>query len=201
MSLNNCAAILSNLERYAEGLAAFEEALQIRRQLAATRPNVFLVDVAVSLNNISASLTVLGRGQEALAASEEAVHILRQLAATRPDALLPDLAKALSGLGTCHVALANLKEAISAFLEGVRILSQFFLNQPIAHAHLMADLVTNYLRTTQSAGVTPDLELLSPIWEIFNQLNATQSASAGLQNPQPPKPESAASGNPPPAAS
>ena len=75
---------LSGLGRREEALAAIEEAVAIRRQLAEARPDAFLPDLATSLNNQSACLAELGRREEALAAIEEAVTIYRQLAAGPP---------------------------------------------------------------------------------------------------------------------
>ena len=86
------AICLSNLGRREEALAASQEAVDIRRRLAQTRPDAFLPDLATSLNNLGRHLSNLGRREEALAASREAVDIRRPLAQTRPDAFLPDLA-------------------------------------------------------------------------------------------------------------
>jgi tetratricopeptide (TPR) repeat protein len=92
-------------------LAAIEEALIIRRQLAAARPAAFLPDLASSLNNQSLRLADLGRREEALAAIEEAVTIYRQLAAARPAAFLADLASSLNNPAS---ALSLLKREAEA---------------------------------------------------------------------------------------
>ena len=83
-----------------EALAATQEAVDISRRLAQTRPDAFLPDLARSLNNLGNSLSGLGRREEALAATQEAVDIRRRLAQTRPDAFLPDLAISLNNLGS-----------------------------------------------------------------------------------------------------
>ncbi|MGO8883313.1 MAG: hypothetical protein ACLQI7_06365, partial [Streptosporangiaceae bacterium] len=64
---------LGELGRREEALAAVEEAVTIRRQLAAARPDAFLPALAASLNNQSNRLADLGRREDALAAVEEAV--------------------------------------------------------------------------------------------------------------------------------
>ena len=56
MSLNNLAIRLAGLGRREEALAAIEEAVTIRRELAAARPDAFRPDLAVSLNNLSVRL-------------------------------------------------------------------------------------------------------------------------------------------------
>ena len=82
--------------RWQEALAAIEEAVTIRRQLARDRPAAFLPDLATALNNQSARLAELGRWEEALAAIEETVTNRRQLARDRLAVFLPDLATALN---------------------------------------------------------------------------------------------------------
>ncbi len=46
--------------------AAIEEAVNLRRQLAAAGPDAFTPDLAQSLNNMSGRLADLGRREEAL---------------------------------------------------------------------------------------------------------------------------------------
>ena len=63
--------------------------MDIRRALAAQRPDAFLPDLAASLNNLHVMWGELGRREDALALAQEAVHIRRTLAAQRPDAFPP----------------------------------------------------------------------------------------------------------------
>ncbi|MFF0186662.1 tetratricopeptide repeat-containing serine protease family protein, partial [Streptomyces sp. NPDC005244] len=97
-SLSNLSVRLGELGRHEDALAAIEEALTVRRKLAAARPDAFLPDLATSLHNLSVRLWELGRHEEALATIEEAVTVRRKLAAARPDVLLPDLASSLNNL-------------------------------------------------------------------------------------------------------
>jgi tetratricopeptide (TPR) repeat protein len=66
----------SELGRREQALAAIEQAVEIRRGLAAARPDAFLPDLASSLNNQSNTLSELGRREDALAAIEEAVELV-----------------------------------------------------------------------------------------------------------------------------
>jgi tetratricopeptide (TPR) repeat protein len=91
------------------------------RQLADTRPDAFLPNLARSLNNQSACLSELGRREDALAAIEEAVTAYRQLADTRPDAFLPDLAGSLSNQSRCLSELGRREDALAAIEEAVTI--------------------------------------------------------------------------------
>ncbi len=78
--------------RREDALAAVEEAVEIRRELARERPDAFRPDLATSLNNLSLEL---GTWEEALVAIEEAVAIRRQLAARWLAAFQPALARSL----------------------------------------------------------------------------------------------------------
>ena len=72
---------LADLGRPKKALAASQEAVTIRRELAAARPDAFRPDLAMALNNLAVGLADLGRPEEALAASQEAAAIHRELAA------------------------------------------------------------------------------------------------------------------------
>jgi len=75
-----------------------EDALAIRRRLAAATPAAYEPDLASSLNNLSIRMAEVGRRDEALAAIEEAVAIRRRLAAAQPAAFVPDLGRSLDRL-------------------------------------------------------------------------------------------------------
>ena len=91
-SLNNLSVRLGDLGRREDALAAIEEAVTLRRELATARPDAFVPDLAMSLNNLSVRLAGLGRREDALAAIEEATGLYQVLATARPDAFGPDLA-------------------------------------------------------------------------------------------------------------
>ena len=113
--------LLAELGRREEALAAIEEAVTIRRELARARPDAYLPDLATSLNNQSVCLADLGQREEALAAIEEAVTICRELARARPDAFLPDLAMSLNNQSNRLADLGRREEALAAIEEAVTI--------------------------------------------------------------------------------
>jgi tetratricopeptide (TPR) repeat protein len=89
---------LANLGRREEALAAAQEAAQLRRVLAASRPDAFMPDLAMSLNNLANRLANLGRHDDALVTAQEAAGLYRDLDAAQPDAFTPDLAMSLHTL-------------------------------------------------------------------------------------------------------
>ena len=102
MSLNNLGGRLSALGRREDALAASEEAVDIRRHLAAADPSAFLPDLAGSLEQLdrrACSLPRPGRG-----ARRTPRRRSRSNAAwpAGPTPLLPDLAASLNNLGGPH---------------------------------------------------------------------------------------------------
>ena len=83
-SVNNLANRLAEAGRRAEGLAAAQEAVDLRRELAAGNRDAYLPDLATSVNNLAIHLAEAGRRAEGLAAAQEAVDLYRELAAGEP---------------------------------------------------------------------------------------------------------------------
>ena len=179
MSVNNLASFLSELGRREEALAAAEEAVEIRRALAEARPDAFRPDLAASVNNLAGFLSDIGRREEALAAAEEAAAIYRALAEARPDAFRPDLVSALGTITNCYSALGRNDEALRTIEEAVARLTPAFLSLPGAFAELMGNVTRHYLRLAEETGVAPDAELLEPIAEVVQRLQAENEKDAG----------------------
>ena len=95
---------LANASRREEALPAAAEAAEIRRRLAAARPDGFEPARAESLSNLGNRLADAGRREEALPAAAEAAEIRWRLAAARPDAFEPALATSLSPLSACRAS-------------------------------------------------------------------------------------------------
>ena len=176
-SLNNLANRLSDLGRREEALAAAEEAVRLRRVLAAARPDAFTPDLAGSLNNLAAFLSDLGRREEALEAAEEAVRLRRVLAAARPDAFTPDLAMSLSVLGDALEAGGRVAEAVPHDEEAVRLVGPYFLSRPGVFVGPMVTYVRDYVRRCEAAGQEPDWGLLGPIVEKLTEVEKGGSLS------------------------
>jgi hypothetical protein len=114
---HNAAAVLSNLGRGEGALAASQEAVDIRRRLAETRPDAFLADLATSLGPLGQTLTSAGRHQDAAAATFEGLTWIAALVERHPH-VFGDLVGALASvyLESCTRAAA---EPTSVVLESI----------------------------------------------------------------------------------
>ena len=142
-SLTTLSNRLAGLGRREEALAASQEAVTIRRELAAARPDAFRPGLATSLNKLAAGLARLGRREEALAASQEAASIYRELAAARPDAFRPDLATSLNNLAVGLAGLGRREEALAASQEAVTIRRELAAARPDAFRPDLATSLNN----------------------------------------------------------
>ncbi|GHC77761.1 tetratricopeptide repeat protein [Streptomyces violaceochromogenes] len=106
-----------------EALAANQQALQLRRQLAQAQA-IYRPDLSRSLSHHAVFLSKMGRLEDALAASEEAVEIQRLLAEA-DTAHLPGLALLLSNLSGEFERLGRLESALAAIEEAVEIRRRF----------------------------------------------------------------------------
>jgi tetratricopeptide (TPR) repeat protein len=162
--LNMLGFALSEMGRRAEALQATQEAVEIRRRLAAQRPDAFLPDLAASLNNLGAMLSEMGRRAEALEATQEAVDLYRRLAAQHPDAFLPYLAASLDNLGAMLSEMGRRAEALEATQEAVDLYRRLAAQHPDAFLPYLAASLDNL-------GV-----MLSEMGRRAEALEATQEA-------------------------
>ncbi|WP_203972753.1 tetratricopeptide repeat protein, partial [Planotetraspora silvatica] len=112
---------LGELGRHAEALPLAEEAVTIRRELAATYPDRYRPDLATALHNLSVRFVELGRPTDALPRTQEAVTIRRELVATYPDRYRPDLASSLHNLGVLFSHLGRPTDALPPAEEAITI--------------------------------------------------------------------------------
>jgi tetratricopeptide (TPR) repeat protein len=140
---NNLGNRLGHLGRREEALAAAEEAVRLRRVLAAARPDAFIPALARALNNLANRLSGLGRREEALAAAEEARDLYRDLAAARGDAFTPDLATSLNNLSVFLSALGRREEALAVAEEAVRLRRTLAAARPDAFSPNLAMALNN----------------------------------------------------------
>ncbi|MFC7616260.1 tetratricopeptide repeat protein [Actinokineospora soli] len=171
MSLNNLSNRLGDLGRWEEALGAITEAVDIRRRLAADRPDAFLPDLATSLNNLSVRLGDLRRQEEALAVITEAVKALRQLAADRPDAFLPDLATSLSNLSVLLGVLGYREEGLAAITEAAEVHRQLAAERPGQFLPNLALSLNNLsIRLGESGRPEEALTAITEAVEVYRRL-------------------------------
>jgi tetratricopeptide (TPR) repeat protein len=101
-TLNSLAVLYHDTQRMKETGAAFQEALDIRRQLAKANPAAYLPDVATTLNNLALLYRDTQRLKEAEVVFQEALDIYSDLAKANPTAYQPDVATTLNNLAFFH---------------------------------------------------------------------------------------------------
>ena len=75
-------------------MAAAQEAVDLRRELAESNRDAYLPNLAGSVNNLAIQLAEAGRRAEGLAAAQEAVELYHELADVSPDVFGPEVDQA-----------------------------------------------------------------------------------------------------------
>jgi tetratricopeptide (TPR) repeat protein len=142
-ALNNLANRLIAVGQREKALARAQEAVDIRRELAAAQPIGFRTDLAGSLHNLANMLSALGRREEALERAQETVDLYRESAADHPDAFRPELAGSLNNLANRLIALGRREEALARAQEAVDIRRELAVAQPDAFRPKLAGSLNN----------------------------------------------------------
>ena len=123
-TLNNLANLHSDTNEMAIAEQEYQEALQIRRELAVENPRSFLPDVANTLNNL-ANLHQ-NKNEMAIAEQEyqEALQIRRELAVENPRSFLPKVAMTLLSLSIFY-SEDQPETSITLAEEALEIIKQF----------------------------------------------------------------------------
>jgi Tetratricopeptide repeat len=150
-ALNNQSNALAALRRREDALTASTEAVAIRRELAAARPDAFGPDLATALNNQSNRLAVLGRREDALSASTEAVQMYRELMEQHP-VFRESLAVSLASLGIRLTELDDHYAALSAERKAVAIYTALFPSDPERYRDSLEQSVTNLVIHLRNLG-------------------------------------------------
>jgi tetratricopeptide (TPR) repeat protein len=140
---NRCGELLAQVGRPADALAPAQEAVTMRREMAAAAPKRYRPDLAESLTNLGICFSGLGRPADALAPAQEAVAIHRELAVTDPDRYRPDLASSLKNLGIWLWELRRPALALPPMQEAVAILRDLAAVEPDQYRADLADALNN----------------------------------------------------------
>ena len=153
---------MAELGLYEDALAAITEAVEIRRELAAARPDVFRPNLAASLNNQSTAFAELGRYEDALAAITEAVAMYREQAAAYP-AFWESLAGSLTSLGIQLSERDDFDAALSADREAATLCLALYSVDPERYRDLLQQAVNNLVTDLRHLGRSDE--------EITNELD------------------------------
>ncbi|MGW5866580.1 tetratricopeptide repeat protein [Streptomyces sp. NPDC055239] len=178
MSLSDLGTSLSEVGRRDEALTAIQEAVEMRRRLAAANRIAYEPGLALSLGNLGAFLSEVGRRDIALTVTQEAVEIYRRLAADNPAAYEPDLARSLSNLGARLSEVGRRDEAPAAVQEAVEIYRRLAADNPAAYEPDLARSLAN-LGTPLSEVGRRDMALTAAhrAVEIYRRLAAANPAA------------------------
>jgi tetratricopeptide (TPR) repeat protein len=150
--LNTLALRLSDLGQREAALAAAQEAVELRRALAAQHPDRFQPDLAMSLNNLASRLGDLGQREAALVAVQEAAELYRALAAQRPDAFRPDLAMSLNNLAGRLSELGQREAALAAAQDAVELRRALAILRPDTFRRDLATSLNNLANMLSNLG-------------------------------------------------
>jgi tetratricopeptide (TPR) repeat protein len=142
-ALNRWGNLDTDQKRMEEARRQYEEALEIRGELAKQNPAAYLADMATTLNNLGNLDRLQNRTEEARQHYEEALKIHRQLAQQNIEPYPPDLAMALNNLGFLERVEKRTDEAYPHFEEALRIYRQLVQENPDAYLQDMAMTLNN----------------------------------------------------------
>ncbi len=134
---------LAELGRIGEALPITEQAVEIRRALAATNPGRYRSGLAGSLNILGIWLSEVGRPADALPVAQESVSIYRELATANPNRHRSSLALNLANLGNRLSEVGRPADALQATEEAVSILQELARTNPDRHRPDLARLLRN----------------------------------------------------------
>ncbi|MGN1306345.1 MAG: tetratricopeptide repeat protein, partial [Faecousia sp.] len=155
--LLNLLGILSAQHRFAEGEAAFREALEICRSLAEENPDAYQLDVAATCNNLANLLNNQHHPEAAERLYREALEVYRSLAKENPDAYLPNMATACNNLAILLTNQHRAEEAERLYREALEIRRSLaeenpdaFLPDVAATCNSLANLLKDQHRTEEA---------------------------------------------------
>ncbi|MEO6521847.1 MAG: tetratricopeptide repeat protein [Mucilaginibacter sp.] len=120
----------------------YEQALQLRRELAEKNPHSYLPDLARTLFNIT-KIFLLLNDQKFLKTGEEALEIYRGLAIVNPEAYMQDVAVCLSNNTKIYLNIDDLVNAEKCISESVNIRRFYVEKYGAAHLPYLAYSLIN----------------------------------------------------------
>jgi hypothetical protein len=142
-TLNNLGNLDRDQDRGEEARKAFEEALQINRELAQKNPETYRPDLATTLNNLGVLHNEQNRMEEAREAFDEALQIRRELTQKDPETNLPDLAQTLNDLGNLDRNQGRMEEGREEYAEALKIRRELAQKNPGTYRPYVAATLNN----------------------------------------------------------
>jgi tetratricopeptide (TPR) repeat protein len=158
LALNNLGGSLFEMDRFADALAAFDEAAR-----ALERAGVLGYEGASAelQSNRAACLLEQGSAAAALAPADEGVAQLRLEYAERPDATRSALARVLAVRGTARVRAGDAAAGLRDLEEALDLLTEALRRAPTALSELWEWVGDRYVEACAAAEVNPDARRLS----------------------------------------
>src|SRR6266566_4453521 len=142
-TLNNLAILDRDQKRMEAARKEFEEALEIRRELAQKNPDTYLPDAAETLNNLAILDAAQNQQEAARKGYEEALKVRRELAQKNPDTYLPDVARTLNNLAILDGVQNRREAARKGFEEALKIDREVAQKNPAAYLPDLARTLNN----------------------------------------------------------
>ena len=142
-TLNNLGCLHYQTQCFDKAEQEFGEALEIRRRLAESDPDIFDRDVAETLNKLAALHSNTRRFEKAEQEYKEAREKRRRLHAKNPDAFDSDVADTLNNLAILHSCTQRFDKAEQEFGEALKIYRCLAEKNPDASDVDVADTLNN----------------------------------------------------------
>jgi len=141
--LNNLGASYSAKNDYNSADDVYKRALKIREHLAATNPQTYESDVAMTLNNLANLYYNKNDYPAAENAYKRALEIYERLAVTNPQPYKPYVATTLNNLGVLYYAINDYPAAENAYKRALEIRERLVASNPQLYEHDLAITLNN----------------------------------------------------------
>lgn len=121
IALNNLGELHRVLTRFEDAEQEYQEALNIRRELAKIFHGSYIKNVADTINNLAIIHATLNQHEEAEQEYQEALEIYRDLAETNREVYIVDVAQTLNNLAVLHDNVTRYEKAEKELMESLEI--------------------------------------------------------------------------------
>ncbi|WP_219539421.1 tetratricopeptide repeat protein [Nonomuraea guangzhouensis] len=173
-SLNNLAALQAQTGLRYEALETAAEVVELRRVMAAERPEVHSAALASALASLAVHRTAVGHQEEALATATESVEIYRRWETRHPGASSADLALALVNLSSAQEASGKRREAVVTMDEAAALRHRLCRAAPDVYLSALVSCVTK--QADLRARLEPPMDALAAFEDTIYDLGPAAQA-------------------------